>query len=243
MRRVTLFIVAFLVCGMPFRCTAANPSQERIDDVLKKIKWTGKACFIINTGNRIIYIDPDNVPGKIPADIVLITHAHGDHCSIGDLVKIATKKTVFVIPESCHNAVELAVNPPGHMIRIMSPEERQDVGGVVIESTWAYDNNKHPKAAEEIGFIITIDGVRIYHVGGIGAIPEMKKYRADIVFVPVGDIYTAYSVYDAVKIAEYTGASVVIPMHYEPSVGTKEAEALRKRIGSTARCVILDVER
>jgi L-ascorbate metabolism protein UlaG (beta-lactamase superfamily) len=237
MRRVMLLIVSFLICGMPVQWSIAGAPQEKIDDVLKNIKWTGTAGFMISTGGKTICIDPYNLKTKKKADIVLITHAHGDHCSLGDLMTVTSKKTVFVIAKSCKNQVEIAVTPPKRIIKLMGPDERQEIGGVTIESTWAYNNSDHPKDLDGIGFIITVDGVRIYHAGGTGAIPEMKNYKADIVLVPLGGDYT---VDNAVKIMEYTGASVVIPMHFDFYNATDELDALRKRIGSIARVVVLD---
>jgi L-ascorbate metabolism protein UlaG (beta-lactamase superfamily) len=244
MRRVMLLIVSFLICGMPVQWSIAGPSQDQIDNVLKKIMWTGTAGYAISTGGKTICIDPDNLKTKRKADIVLITHAHGEHCSMGDLMMVTTKKTVFIVSKKCKGQVELSVNPPKHEIKTMAPEERLNIGDLTIESTWAYDTtNYHPKGDKEIGFIITIDGVRIYHVGGTGAIPEMKNYKADIVLVPIGG---GYEIDDCVKIVEYTGASVIIPMHYNPLDGTDDidkVETLRKKIGTAARFIVLDIKK
>jgi L-ascorbate metabolism protein UlaG (beta-lactamase superfamily) len=242
MHRVMLLIVSFLICGMPVQWSIAGTSQDQIDGVLKKMKWTGNAGFMISADNKTIYIDPVNIPTNKPADIVFITHAHSDHFSMGDLLKIATKKTVFVTSKNVKYSVELYLTPPKRVVVSMAPETRQEIKGIAVESTWAYDKTGqgHLKELEDVGFIITIDGVRVFHVGGTGAIPEMKNYKADIVLVPIGG---GYEIDDCVKIAEYTGASVVIPMHYNPLDGTDDVdkiEILRKKIGTAARVIVLD---
>ena len=60
--------------------------------MLENIKWLGHASFRID-GEKIIYIDPWNVKEAEPADLILVTHEHYDHCSPEDIKKIQKNET------------------------------------------------------------------------------------------------------------------------------------------------------
>jgi L-ascorbate metabolism protein UlaG (beta-lactamase superfamily) len=63
--------------------------------VMKNVHWLGHAGFMI-TGSKTVYVDPYEIRGGKPADLILITHEHYDHCSPGDLQKILAPDTVIV---------------------------------------------------------------------------------------------------------------------------------------------------
>ena len=90
---------------------------------------------------KVIYIDPYQInPGK-KADLILITHAHSDHCSPADITKIQKLDTIIVTEK------DSAENLEGH-IRIVTPGDELTIGDVKIEAVPAYNTNKdfHPKA-------------------------------------------------------------------------------------------------
>ncbi|HQJ09709.1 MAG TPA: MBL fold metallo-hydrolase, partial [Deltaproteobacteria bacterium] len=62
-------------------------------------------------------------------------------------------------------------------IRIVKPGDSITEAGVPIEAVPSYNTNKkfHPKQAGYVGFIITVDGTRIYHAGDTDLIPEMEN--------------------------------------------------------------------
>jgi len=69
--------------------------------MLENITWLGHAAFKI-AASRIIYIDPFELLGELePADVILITHDHYDHCSPEDVAKIRGEATVIVAAENC----------------------------------------------------------------------------------------------------------------------------------------------
>jgi len=59
-----------------------------------------------------------------------------------------------------------------------------DLDGFIVETVYAYNINKkfHPKENNWVGYIIDIEGIRIYHSGDTDKIPEMNKIKVDIVF-------------------------------------------------------------
>ena len=184
--------------------------------MLKNIKWLGHAGFAINALDKIIVIDPFQIKEIVPADIILITHSHYDHCSVEDIDKIKTSDTVIVT--EAESAKKLSGD-----VRVVKPGDKINVSGVQIEAVEAYNTNKafHPKTNGWLGFIITVDGIRIYHAGDTDLIPEMDKFEADIALLPVSGTYVM-TADEAVEAAKRLKSEIAVPMHFDSIVGSKE---------------------
>ena len=65
-------------------------------------KWLGHDGFKLE-GEKTIYIDPFNIEESGKADIILITHAHYDHCSVKDIMKISDTNTTALITPDCQS--------------------------------------------------------------------------------------------------------------------------------------------
>lgn len=186
----------------------------------KNIHWFGHDTFKLVGTKKIIYVDPFKLSKDDKADIVCITHAHFDHCSPDDISKLLTEKTVVVAPADCEAKIQ-------GKVRVIHPGEKLEIEGVTIEAVPAYNTNKkfHPKASGWFGYIITMDGVRIYHTGDTDRIPEMKEVQADVALVPVSGTYVMTADEAAEAVLDFKPA-VAIPMHYGSIVG-KETDARR----------------
>jgi len=190
-----------------------------ISDVLSNIKWLGHDGFELSTGEVRLVIDPYQIDAGEPADIILVTHPHFDHCSVDDIEKFKKPSTVFV------TEAESAKKLTGD-IRVMRPGDRLTVMGVEIEAVPAYNTDKdfHPKENGWLGFIVTIDGVRVYHAGDTDLIPEMDDLSVDIALLPVSGTYVMTAA-EAIEAAKKITPKVAIPMHYDAIVGTREDAA------------------
>jgi L-ascorbate metabolism protein UlaG (beta-lactamase superfamily) len=82
--------------------------------------------------------------------------------------------------------------------------------------------NYHPKGNKWVGYILTIDGVKIYHAGDTERIPEMQEFTCDIVMLPLGQTYTMNSVEEAAEATLDVQAKIAIPIHYGMYEGTVE---------------------
>jgi len=202
-------------------------------DLANKIVWLGHDGFRID-GAKTIYIDPYEIAAGKKADIILITHEHFDHCSPDDVAKIQQSETVIVTEKD--SAKKLSGN-----VKVVSPGESLTVDGVKIEAVPAYNVDKdfHPKANGWLGFILEIDGGRIYHAGDTDFIPEMRDFKTDIALLPVSGTYVM-TADEAVEAALAIEPRIVIPMHYGSIVGgDQDAEKFKKALNEKFEVIVL----
>lgn len=205
-----------------------------LETILQNIKWLGHDTFMIKVEGKVIVIDPYQVTTTDSADIILVTHAHYDHCSPEDIEKMQTGSTVIVTePES---AGKLSGD-----IRIMKPGDTHEVDGITIEAVPAYNTNKkfHPRNKNWLGFILTVAGCRIYHAGDTDLIDEMSEMNVDIALLPVSGTYVM-TPEEAIAAAKRIRPQVAIPMHYDSLVGSKhDADAFAVGLQGTCKVRVL----
>ena len=183
-----------------------------IEETAKKIVWLGHDCFRID-GDKIVFFDPYQISPGAKADLILVTHEHFDHCSPGDIAKIQKPETVIVTEKD--SAKKLEGN-----VKVVRPGQTIDVDEIQIEAVPAYNTDKtfHPKENGWLGFIVDMEGVRIYHAGDTDFIPEMNQFEVDIALLPVSGTYVMTAV-DAIEAALAIRPKLAIPMHYGAIVG------------------------
>lgn len=164
-----------------------------------KIKWLGHSAFLITsqdgtkiltdpyaTNQRIMY-----APINESADIVTMSHEHGDHNNIA-----AVKGN----PQAVRGAVSTTIK------------------GIEIKGIQAYhDNEGGKKSGNNTIFCLTVDGVRVCHLGDLGHMLSDGQIadigRVDVLLTPMAGNYTI----DAATATELIGKlkpKVAIPMHY-----------------------------
>ncbi|MEO9293993.1 MAG: MBL fold metallo-hydrolase [Nitrososphaera sp.] len=196
-----------------------------------RFDWLGHDGFKITANGRIIiYIDPYQLQsGKNDADIVLISHNHFDHLSMDDLKKVVSpsRKTVVVAAKECVEQLK----PLGLEVKPVRPGDRLQALGVPVEAVRAYNTNKtfHPKADDKVGFVLTLNDMRIYHTGDTDDIPEFSEVKPDIALVPVSGTYVMTADEAAKAVNERIKPKMLaIPMHYASIVGSeKDAERFK----------------
>lgn len=191
-----------------------------LEKILKNLRWLGHDAFLLQAGGKSIYFDPFQLgPGLPPADLICISHEHYDHCSPADVLKIQQPSTLIV------TEARAAAKLTGKVMTL-APGEHREVEGVTIETVPAYNTNKrfHPQANRWLGFILTVDGVRVYHAGDTDYTPEMGKIRADLVLLPVSGTYVM-TAEEAAQAALAIGPKIAVPMHYGSIVGASDDAA------------------
>lgn len=172
-------------------------------------------------GDKTIYFDPMGIEGEPKdADVIFISHSHGDHFSIDDIKKLAKDDAVFIIPGDC---VKPVVDAGYTNIVTVLPSKSYDVDGLKFSTVPAYNIDKdfHKKDSNWSGYIVNVNGISYYFAGDTDRIPEMDDIKASVVFLPVGGTYTMTS-NEAVEAANIINPLIAVPMHYQDVAGTKE---------------------
>lgn len=187
-----------------------------------EITYLKHAGFKIK-GSKVLYIDPYEVPENLEkADLILVTHDHFDHLDIKSIKRLSKADTTLVTPKGCF--VE------GYDTCSLDESEERVVKDVKIKTVPAYNVNKPFHKKGGVGYIVEIDGIRIYHAGDTDRIPEMKSIEVDVALLPIGGTYTM-DVKEAVEAAWDIKAKVYIPMHYGAIPNTKaDPEEFRLRV-------------
>ena len=185
-----------------------------------------------------IYIDPFKIDDEAhDADYILITHDHYDHFSPEDIDKIKKDDTVLVVPEK----MEAKVREKSGIktIETVKPGTYHEFGNLELETIPMYNILKpfHPKAAGWVGYILKINGKRIYIAGDTDATKEAKEVICDIALIPIGGTYTM----DPKKAAELINEinpEVEIPTHYGSIVGKlSDAKTFAENVKDTIKVV------
>lgn len=179
----------------------------------------------INTCFGAVYIDPFQVDSR-PHDAayILITHDHYDHFSPEDIEKVSSGDTILVVPEKMKGKAQEASGPVKE-IRTVKPGVYEKINDLEFETVRAYNNLKpfHPKKAEWVGYILQLEGHRIYIAGDTDATREAKEVKCDVALVPIGGTFTM-DAKSAAELVNILGPDVAIPTHYGSIVGSREDE-------------------
>jgi L-ascorbate metabolism protein UlaG (beta-lactamase superfamily) len=184
-----------------------------------KIEWLGHDSFRL-TGEKVVYIDPWQITNAAhDADVVLITHDHFDHFVLEDVDKVRNENTLVVVPEMLRDKVK------GN-VRVVHWGDSLNVHGVPLEVVPAYNvhpdrQNFHPKEYGGVGYVVTLNGKRIYHTGDTDPILEMQHIKCDIMLVPVSGTYVC-TCDEAAQAVGLVNPALAIPMHWNTTVGTWE---------------------
>ena len=211
-----------------------------------KFQWLGHDGYKLTVEGKIIYIDPYKISefhhNKKDADIILISHNHFDHLSMDDIRHILGNDTTIVAAKECIDQLKNVMAPE---TKTVVPGDRLTVQGIPIETVAAYNTNKHfhPKADGKVGFIITLNMMRIYHSGDTDDIPEMSTTQPDVALVPVSGTYvmTAEEAAKAVN-EKIKPKKLAIPMHYGSIVGSDQDAVNFKQLVTVCSVQILDRE-
>lgn len=179
--------------------------------------FVGHGTLIFTFNQMVIHIDPYGQVAdysQLPkADLILITHEHGDHLDLDALDDIRQPTTAVVLTEICAGQV------PGGIV--MKNGDTQVVKGIQIEAVPAYNvihkrpngNPFHPKGAGN-GYILTFGDKRIYVAGDTENIPDMKHLGSiDCAFLPMNLPYTMTPEMVA-EAAQIIRPSILYPYHF-----------------------------
>ena len=227
--------------------TTAPIEEDKVDQMVENITWLrstnqyGHTGIMIQTEEQVIYLDPVDLVGieDFPkADLILVSHNHGDHYSPQNISELSTEVTTVVsIQTALYSFSDINT-------QALTPGEKVNVAGIDIEGIPAY-NDFHAEAMGFLGFVITVDGVRIYSSGDTDFIPEMEALTdIDIAVMNVREPYSL-SGEEVVNFADIVKPKVIIPIHWMPeddSYSDKaQIEYIQKNIPASTEFIVLDL--
>lgn len=195
-----------------------------------EIVFIGHGTLMFELDGKVVHIDPWSRLAdysKLPkADLILLTHHHGDHLDQAALKQIREENTVVVLTEICAEKVDDGI--------VMNNGDKQIIMDIEIEAVPAYnlvhkrENGEfyHPKGAGN-GYVLTFGDTRVYVAGDTENTPEMKALEAvDIAFLPMNLPYTM-SPEMVVDAATAFKPKVLYPYHYGDTDMSKLIDLLK----------------
>jgi len=229
--RTSLYSVRTRVKGV-----AAAPGHGFEEDVIStsegdlKMVFIGHGTLMLTFKGKVIHVDPVSREAdysKMPkADIILLTHEHGDHLDTKAINILRRGSTRLVLTKTCAERVTGGI--------VMENGDVRTVDGLKIEAVPAYNivhkrssgQAFHPKGRGN-GYVITFGDKRVYVAGDTENTPEMKKLKdIDVAFLPMNLPYTMTPemVADAARAFK---PGVVYPYHYGQTDPNKLVDLLK----------------
>ena len=214
-------VMTAIACLMTLGCQAQQQTDEFTTKSGKKVRFTciKHASIQINYNGLEIEVDPvgkgmkpETDYSQFPkADLILVTHEHHDHFDADAIAQLRTGSTkIFLNP-----AVQKML---GSGKALKNGDKVKVADDITLEAVPAYNTTPgreqfHPKGRDN-GYILTLDGLRIYIAGDTEDIPEMANLKdIDIAFLPCNQPYTM-TVEQAVRAAKVIKPKVLFPYHY-----------------------------
>jgi L-ascorbate metabolism protein UlaG (beta-lactamase superfamily) len=205
--KMKIFLAVFFIMVLVLAAGEKTFKTGRIDTGKGEleISFIGHGTLMFTFNKMVIHVDPFSRVAdytKLPkADLILVTHHHGDHLDMMALGQIKTDKTAVIITGKCKEK--------GCGGEVMANGDVKTVKGLKIEAVPAYnlvhkrdDGSPFHVKGEGNGYIITFGKKRVYVAGDTENTPEMKALKnIDAAFLPMNLPYTMTPemVADAVK--------------------------------------------
>lgn len=178
-------------------------------------------------GNPSATVSPDDVE----ADLIVVTHGHGDH--LGDAAAIS-KRTGAPVVTIVEVANELSADDVSVIDLNLGGTHRFAGGWVRLVPAWHTGTTPSGATATPAGAVIELGGKVVYHLGDTALFSDLalpgKRTPLDLALIPIGGHYTMDR-HDAVDAARFVGAGRVVPVHFDtfPPIKT-DAQAFKQDV-------------
>jgi len=184
-----------------------------------KLTKFAQSCIMIESNEQKILIDPGailldekTIQKWMHPDFILITHKHFDHFDENAIKKIISPKTII------YASSETAKEYPSTKFEIVKERDKFNLGKIKVEVVKAVHGHhalmpKGKEVREAIGYILEINGKKLYHTGDTISFPN--EYKCNILFVPFNNHGVCMGPFEAALFAKETGAELIIPIHFD----------------------------
>ncbi|KQC29259.1 MBL fold metallo-hydrolase [Flagellimonas eckloniae] len=184
----TVFCLLFLVsCTQITAQTALNALKIiPIEHATTILEWKDITIYIDPVGGKKAFENQ-----KLP-DLILITDIHGDHFSLETLQELNTEKAKIMVPQAVADKIPEEFTP---QIDVLNNGDSKERYGITVEAIPMYNLREealkfHSKGRGN-GYVLNIDGQRIYFSGDTEGIPEMRALpNIDKAFICMNLPYT-----------------------------------------------------
>ena len=205
--------------------------------MLEGVTWFRQAAFRWQGEGPVVYVDPWGVTDVVPADIIMITHAHHDHLQPHEVEKLRKPETKIVATR------DVAKEFSGD-VTVIEPGQAIDVDGLKVQAVPAYNTveerlDMHPKKNGWVGYVFEFGGHTYYHAGDTDALPELESLDPDVAMVPIGGTYTM-DWEEAAGFVKKMEPRLAVPMHYGFVVCSPSHSGLFKKGAEPVPVQIMD---
>jgi len=215
-------------------------SNDRI-----KVTLLYNAGVMIEVEETRIYIDPYDLPSRYsnyPADVILITHDHGDHYDPTSIDLLVTENTRLVFPAIMSEEISEYEAEAGQ------PEDTFTFDTFNVTCFYMYTmpgftQSSHPQENNYTSYIIELENFTMFHAGDSWNIVEYEELNGtiDLVFLPLGPGCQTMTGIDVVRAIETIASSYFIPIHYTEE-GKEEFIDLYKENVEECGCKFIDLD-
>lgn len=224
--------------------------------------WLGHSTFLFESDGHRLIIDPfltnnpliETKPDEIDVELILLTHAHGDHTGFtdegpaGDTLAIAERTGAVIVCNFEMGNWFLSQGVPQEQVFQGNPGGTMRGEWVDVKFTQAFHSSSFGDGSyggQPNGMIIRAGGFTLYHAGDTSLFGDMAligEEGLDAAIVPIGDTYTM-GVDDSIKAAKLLKAKHVVPCHYNtwpPLVQDVSAWADRINRETSSQPIVID---
>ena len=177
------------------------------------------ASFVMSWNGKMIYNDPVGASGMYSgfpkADLILVSHTHGDHYSNSTLEAVRNTGAVIVAPQAVWNSMTAALRA---VTTILANGASTSAHGATVDAVPAYNAN-HSQGSGN-GYVLTLGGKRFYMAGDTGLVAEMSNLtNIEVAFLCMNEPFTM-TVSAAVSAVRSFSPRIVYPYHFRNQNGT-----------------------
>jgi L-ascorbate metabolism protein UlaG (beta-lactamase superfamily) len=241
-------MVAGGVVMLPYTVQAGGhaANEFKVPGGTMSVHPVAHASVVLKTPKGVIYVDPvgeaSAYDGLGAPDFILITHHHGDHFNLETIAAIVGDATVMMVNPEVMGKLPEAMQAKS---TVLANGDTGEWNGIGVEVIPAYNTTEermkfHPQGRDN-GYVLDMDGFRIYLSGDTEDIPEMRALKdIDLAFVCMNLPFTMDVEAAASAVAEFK-PTYVYPYHYRgKDGGTQDPAAFAKIIGDAVEVKLGD---